>query len=142
MPTQWILLILEDGQFPDESIDYAIKLAKRMDCSISILMLYDNTIGKMKKKMNGRDMLKHVVDMIIAEGIQAEGHVAIGNKASTFLKHVAFHPPLSTIVWGGNMEIDAGQMKKKEDYWFSKVKSAIQCPVVRPTIKHKANKLR
>lgn len=142
MPTRWILLILEDGRFPDESIGYAVKLAKRMSSAISILMLYSYEGADEDEEVNGQDMLKHIMETITAEGLHVEGNIATGNKASSFLKHLALNPSLSAIVWGGNKEIGRRHMKKKEDSWFSKVKSSIQCPVVMPSMKDKSKKQR
>ncbi len=140
MPTRWILLVLEDGRFPDESIGYTVKLAKRMNSAISILMLYSYEQADNLEKHDGTNMLKHVMDTITTEGIHVEGHIATGNKASSFLKHLAINPSLSAIVWGGNRGIGTRQAKKIEDTWFSKVKSSIQCPVVMPSIKNKTGK--
>jgi len=140
MPAKWILLVLEDGLFPDESICYAIKLANRMDCSISILMLLDNTSDEVERNTVIQNMMKHTIDMILSEGVHAKGNFAHGDKASAFLKHLALNPSLSAIVWGGNEDIGKVPMKKKGDYWFAKVKSYVQCPVVRPKIKAKPGK--
>jgi len=137
MTAKWMLLVLEDGLFPDEIIYYAIKLAKRMDCSISILMLSVNTSDEIKRDASIQTIMKNTIDMILGEGIHAEGNFAHGDKASAFLKHLALNPPLSAIVWGGNEDIGKGPIKKKGDYWFAKVKSSVQCPVVRPEIKAK-----
>ncbi len=137
---QWIFLILEDGLFPHESICHAIKLAKRINCSISVLMLADYTDEGFEGKTDEQDMMQHTLDMITAEGIHAQGAFGYGDKASEFLKHLALKPSLSAIVWGGNEGIGKGQIKKKGDYWFTKIKSTIPCPVVRPTIKDKSKK--
>ncbi|MBU0993159.1 MAG: hypothetical protein KJ737_11755 [Proteobacteria bacterium] len=140
MSARWILLVLEDGLFPDESICYAIKFARRMACAISVLMLAGNTSDGDEYHSDMQDTMKHTVDNIIAEGIPAEGNFAYGDKASAFLKHLALNPSLTAIVWGGNEEIGKVTVKKKGDYWFTKVKSSIQCPVVRPEVKDKFRK--
>ena len=135
MTAQWILLVLEDGQLPDECICYSIKLARRLECSISVLML-----GKHSGEEEDSDMsvsLASVLDIIRSEGIDAEGDVVCGDKASAFLKHLARTPTLSAIVWGCREPIGKEGLKHKGDNWFGKVKSSVQCPVVRPEIKNK-----
>lgn len=140
MPTKWILLLLEDGIFNPESTCYAIKLAKRIGCSVSVLMLVDHIAGKSGKDTDDPDVLRQTLDMITAAGIHARGHFGYGDKASEFLKHLALNPSLVTIVWGGREGFVTGQKKKKTDHWFTKVKSTIQCPVIRPAIKEKYKK--
>lgn len=135
MSAQWILLVLEDGLFPDESICCAIKLAKRMNCAVSILMLPGNSIDENAKEADDHPLMKHAIDSIIAEGVHAEGDLKYGDKASAFLKYLALTPSVRAIVWGGNQEIEGKSIKKKDAYWFAKVKSSIQCPVVRPMLK-------
>ena len=111
-----------------------------MACAISVLMLAGNTSDGDEYHSDMQDTMKHTVDNIIAEGIPAEGNFAYGDKASAFLKHLALNPSLTAIVWGGNEEIGKVTVKKKGDYWFTKVKSSIQCPVVRPEVKDKFRK--
>ena len=138
MTTQWILLVLEDGQLPDECICYSIKLAKRMECSISVLMLSNHSTRQNDSEI--KDVLMPVLDTIRSEGINTNGDVVTGDKASSFLKHLARMPSISAIVWGGRQSIGREGMKQKGDNWFSKVKSSIQCPVVKPEVKDKSRK--
>ncbi len=137
MSAKWILLILEDGVFHEESVCYAIKLAQRMSCSISVLMLVANTDGTSEACSSEREIFEETLKIISAKGIDVMGKIRCGDKASEFLKHLASNPSFETIVWGGGEEIVAEHHVKKAAHWFTKVKSTIQCPVVRPTIKDK-----
>ncbi len=139
MPGQWILLVLEDNLFPEESLCCAVKLAKRMNAWVSILMLPGTKPTDRQPHERDLDiMMREAVDRVITEGIHAEGAFKYGDKASAFLKHLAMMPSLRAIVWGGKYEIGVRFMRKRENHWFAKVKSAIQCPVVRPVLKVKS----
>ena len=137
MQAQWILLVLEDGLFPDEGICCAVKLAKRMNCSVSILMLPGAVNIDDTKETDIQSQMDDTIKAMVAEGVHAEGNFIYGDKASAFLKHLAMNPSLKAIVWGSNGEIETKTKKKKAPYWFTKVKSSIQCPVVRPELKTK-----
>lgn len=134
MPGRWILLVLEDGIFSKESVCYAVKLAKRMDCAISVLMLTGNSSESLENDFL-HDTINHAIQMIESEGVSAEGTSSHGDKASVFLKHLALNSSMSAIVWGGSEEIDKPSVRKKGNSWFAKVKSSVLCPVVQPHIK-------
>ena len=134
-PTRWILLVLEDGLFPGERISYTVKLAKRMGCAISILMLPGNSLQETGIHGEEAEMMMHTLDMINGDGVYAKGVIMPGDKASAFLKHLALTGSLTIIVWGGQEEIEKGINRKNKDAWFTKVKSAIECPVVIPAAK-------
>ena len=134
-PTRWILLVLEDGLFPGERISYTVKLAKRMRCAISILMLPGNHLSETGMGGGEEEMMMHTLNMINGDGVYAKGVIMRGDKASAFLKHLALAGSLTIIVWGGQEDIEKGIAKKSKDAWFTKVKSAVQCPVVRPAAK-------
>lgn len=137
MSGHWILLVLEDNLFPEESLCCAVKLAKRMNAWVSILMLPGKVVDAPPYDGEFDIMMKEAVERIVMEGVHAEGEFKYGDKASAFLKHLAIKPSLRAIVWGGSYGIEAKSMKKRENHWFLKVKSAIQCPVVRPVLKAK-----
>ena len=135
MTEKWILLVFEDGIFPEESICYAIKLAERIDCSISMLMLKTNEDETSQDEILERERIQKIVDKMKAKGVMARGEVCYGDKASEFIKHLTSIPTLTTIVWGGREGILPDDGKKKADRWFLKVKSNVRCPVVRPSLR-------
>ena len=134
-PTRWILLVLEDGLFPGERISYTVKLAKRMGCAISILMLPGNSLQQTGIHGEAAEMMMHTLDMIKGDGVYVKGVIMPGDKASAFLKHLALTGSLTIIVWGGQEDIEKGTSKRNKDSWFTKVKSAVACPVVMPAAK-------
>jgi hypothetical protein len=141
MSLKWILLVLEDGVFRDESVCYAIKLAERINCSISVLMLVDNSDYEADKLNNSGKIIQIVLGIIRAKGINTMGKIRYGDKASEFIKHLALNSQLEAIIWGGKEESITGSKKKKSEHWFAKVKSNVPYPVVRPEIRDKSKKL-
>lgn len=135
MAKQWILLVMEDGVFHEESVCYAIKLAHRIHCSVSVLMLGANTENETEETNNAQQVFKKIMNLIKAENISTRGKIRYGDKASEFLKHLADNPSFLTIVWGGEEKTLSGRNKRKTDYWFAKIKTNIRCPVIRPTVK-------
>ena len=131
----WILLLLEDGVFNEESVCYAINLAKRIDCSISVLMLVANNARGAEGFNNEQRIVKKIINAIKAEKINTQVKIKYGDKASEFLKHLASSPSFAATVWGGEEDFAAGRNKTGKEHWFSKIKANIQSPVVRPTIK-------
>lgn len=132
---KWILLVLEDGAFHAESVYYAINLAKRIDCSISVLMLAANAECDSEGLNSEQGIVKKILKAIRAEKVNVQAKIRYGDKASEFLKHLAGSPSFAATVWGGKEEFVAGRNKIKKKHWFSKIKANIRCPVVRPTIK-------
>ena len=140
MSDKWILLLLEDGVFYEESLYYAINLAKRIDCSISVLMLVANNARGSEGLKNEQKIVKKIINAIKAEKINTQSKIRYGDKASEFLKHLAGSPSFAATVWGGEEEFAAVRNKTKKKHWFSKIKANIRCPVVRPTIKKRYGK--
>ncbi|MBL0731758.1 MAG: hypothetical protein JJW03_02755 [Desulfosarcina sp.] len=140
MSDKWILLLLEDGVFHEESLYYAINLAKRIDCSISVLMLVANKARGSGSLNNEQKIAKKIINVIKAEKINTQSKIKYGDKASEFLKHIAGSPSFAATVWGGKKEFAGGRNKTKKKHWFSKIKTNILCPVVRPGIKEKYKK--
>ncbi len=138
--SKWILLVLEDGVFREESVYYAIKLAERINCSVSVLMLVANPDYEADKLNNGEEIIEIVLGIIKARGINTIGEIRYGDKASEFIKHLALNSQLKAIVWGGKEESITGSKKKKSEHWFAKVKSNVPYPVVRPEIRDKSKK--
>ncbi len=126
---------MEDGAFHVESVYYAINLAKRIDCSISVLMLVSNAECDPEGLNSEQGILKKILKSIRAEKVNVQAKIRYGDKASEFLKHIAGSPSFAVTVWGGKEEFVGGRNKTKKKHWFSKIKANIRCPVVRPTIK-------
>lgn len=129
---------MADGLFHEESVCYAIKLARRINCSISVLMLQTTAENGNRGSNNAQNVFTKIIDRISVENIPVRGRIRSGDKASEFLKHLVEYPSFQTIVWGGEEDPLAGRKSNKTDDWFAKIKSTIRCPVVRPTVKDNA----
>jgi hypothetical protein len=140
IPIKWILLVLEDGEFREESVYYAIKLAERINCSVSVLMLVANSDYEADKLNNGEKIIEIVLGIIRSKGINTMGKIRYGDKASEFIKHLALNSQIEAIVWGGKEESITRSKKKKSEHWFAKVKSNVPYPVVMPEIRDKSKK--
>jgi len=129
--------MMEDGAFRAESVCYAVNLAKRINCSISVLMVATNTDHEDESLIHDQKVVKKVLDMINVEGVNTQSTVRYGDKASELLKHLAASPSFEAIIWGGEKKIVSGHNLKKPDHWLAKIEKTIQCPVVSPTKKRK-----
>lgn len=132
-----ILLVLENGVVDSAIVDYAVKLAKRMDCIISILMLvsYDreNTIDD---DLGEKALIAAGVH-IKNEGLTVNHDIRQGDKASEFLKYIAVAPTIAAIIWGSDGDIVTGRRRKKSEHWFEKVRPHITYPIVTPRTRAK-----
>jgi hypothetical protein len=135
MSVKWILLVMEDKTFRLESVYYTVNLAKRIDCSVSVLMLTEHSDDKNAQIANKQPMIEGVIDMIKAEGVNTQGMSRHGDKASGLLKHLAAYSSFEAIIWGGKVEITSKHPIKKPDHWLAKIRTTIQCPVVSPAKK-------
>lgn len=130
---------MEDETFRADSICYAVNLAKRIDCSISVLMLLPNANDDSEnvKSKPKRNCIETVLDMIREEEINTQGTSRYGDKASGLLKHLTTYPSFEAIIWGGKEEIASKHNIKRSDHWLTKIRSSIRCPVISPTKKYK-----
>ena len=133
---RWVLLVIEDETFKTESISYAINLAKRIDCSISVLMLTENPDSERYPLANESEIIKKILHMIKAEGVPVQGTSKHGDKASGLLKHLASYSSFEAIIWGGKEAIVSKHIPKKPAHWLGKIKATIRCPVISPTKKN------
>jgi K+-sensing histidine kinase KdpD len=127
-----LLLVLEDDAMSETTTRYAIKLAKRMDCSLSVLILSafkDETAFDLKRQQRLIDDVQGILEDESAKGLVA---FRPGDKASQLLKHIALTPSVKAIVWRGDEDIVAGRRPKMSAHWFAKVRSHIACPIIIP----------
>jgi len=137
MSMKWILLIVEDETFRTESVNYAVNLAKRINCSISVLMLTTNKDQAGNPFISEPEIVKKVLNIIKAKGVNTQGISRSGDKASELLKHLTTYPSFEAVIWGGKEKISLEHSRKKTDHWLAKIKTTIQCPVINPTKKRK-----
>ena len=128
-----IMLLFEDGKIRQESLLYAVELAKRMKNSLSLLLLM--TDGEWFDKNVLEEQFRASIDFIHREGVGASGEIRYGDKTSEFLKFLAVGNDPSTIIWGSNAKVitDRG---KKPGHWFSRAAEHVRCSIVSPTMKN------
>ncbi len=135
MSVKWILLVMEDEAFRAESVLYTVNLAKRINCSVSVLMLTENSDDRDDSSTDKQDNVEKTLDMIKAEGVYVQGMTRHGDKASALLKHLATYPSFEAMIWGGKQELTSKHGLKRPDHWLAKIRTMIQCSVVSPTKK-------
>ncbi|GAB6096548.1 hypothetical protein JCM14469_28010 [Desulfatiferula olefinivorans] len=131
-----ILLVLENGVIDAAVVDYAVKLARRMDGALSLVMLVP------------RDMASGLWETALAEAgerVRRDGQggcheIRRGAQASELLKYIAVAPAIAAIIWGGDGDILTGRRRRKSEHWFEKVRPLITCPLVTPRTRAKKGK--
>lgn len=128
-----IMLLFEDGKIRQESLLYAVELAKRMKNSLSLLLLM--TDGELFGKNAIEEQFCASMDFIRREGVPASGEIRYGDKTSEFLKFLAMGNDPSAIIWGSNAKVitDRG---KKPGHWFTRAAEQVRCSIVSPTMKN------
>ncbi|MBT4263639.1 MAG: hypothetical protein HN580_14430 [Deltaproteobacteria bacterium] len=126
---------MEDETFRTESVYYAVNLAKRINCSASVLMLTEYSDDENARFASKQKIVEKILDLIRAEGVSAQGISRYGDKASGLLKHLATYSSFEAIIWGGKKEITSKHNMQGPDHWLAKIRKTIRCPVVSPTKK-------
>ncbi|MBU1170906.1 MAG: hypothetical protein KKD44_15205 [Proteobacteria bacterium] len=132
-----LVLVLENGVADESIIHYSLKLAKRMDCAISVLMLVSYDKENHAQADMGKRVLLHAEEIIKKEGIRVDHEIRQGDKASEFLKYIAVAPTIAAIIWGSDEKIVTGRRRKKSEHWFEKVRPHITYPIVTPRTRAK-----
>jgi hypothetical protein len=127
------LVIFEDGSIREDALHYAVELTRRMDGSLSVLILNDSQAERMEERH--RREFDSVVKKLSWEGIQGPADIRYGDKASELLKFIALAPSFHTLIWGGEDHVLKAHRSKKRGHWFVKVAKDVGCPIVTPVIK-------
>jgi hypothetical protein len=126
------LVIFEDRIIRKDTMLYSLQLARRMEGSLSILMLHDQP-----EPSEQDNLQKEIAEML--EGFSSEEMVLLevrhGDKASELLKYLALAPSFHTVVWGGDGSVLREARRGKKEHWFAKVAQSISCPIVTPMSK-------
>ncbi len=128
-----LLVIFEDGSIRKGVLHYAVELARRMDGSLSVLILNDSQSEPMEARH--RREFDNTVQKLSWEGIQGPADIRYGDKASELLKFIALAPPFHTLIWGGEDHVLKTHRLKKKGHWFTKIAKDVGCPIVTPVIK-------
>ena len=130
-----ILLVLENGIAEEAKVRYAMELARRMDCRVSLLMLVPNeTAGG---NGEGQQVFSEAVKQLETEDLSGNHDIRYGDKASELIKYIAAAPTLAAIIWGSDGDIVTGRRRKKSEHWFEKVRPHIHAPIVTPKTRAK-----
>ena len=131
-----LLLVLENGIAEVAKVRYAVELARRMDCVVSVLMLvpYD---GGNAQKTGPQQAFNHAVALLENQNLSGFHDIRYGDKASEFIKYIAVAPTLAAIIWGSDGDIVTGRRRKKSEHWFEKVRPHIHIPIVTPRTRAK-----
>jgi hypothetical protein len=122
-----LLIVFDDARLHDESMRYAIELAKRLDCGLSALVLPGESADRSVGTASGFDAVRQVAR---AEGVDLELDLCEGDPPSLLLKYLATHPPLRALVWGGDAAVVSAHPQGGGRHWFGRVRRQIRCPVV------------
>jgi K+-sensing histidine kinase KdpD len=128
-----IMVLFEDGKIRNETILYAIELARRMESALSVLMLLTDEDEKSKNFVEAE--LDTIVETIQKDGIQAKREIRYGDKTSELLKFLASDHHPSTIVWGSNDNVIT-KRGGKPGHWLTKTARHVGCSIVSPIIKN------
>ncbi|MCP4196302.1 MAG: universal stress protein [Proteobacteria bacterium] len=128
------LVIFEDGSIREDALHYAVELTRRMDGSLSVLILNDSQSEYSEERHKWE--FDTVVQKLSWEGIQGPADIRYGDKASELLKFIALAPSFHTLIWGGEDQVLKAQRSKKKGHWFAKVAKDVGCPIVTPVIKN------
>jgi len=129
------LVIFEDGIIRMDTILYALQLASRMEGSLSILMLSNQS--EPDGQANAQKDLAEILEEI-SSGNTVSFEVRSGDKASELLKYLALAPSFHTVVWGGEDRVLKEPRYGKKKHWFAEVAKKISCPIVTPVSKERS----
>jgi hypothetical protein len=129
------LVIFEDGIIRRDTIFYALQLASRMEGSLYILMLSDESEPEVQAK--AQEALAEMLEGI-SFGNRVSWEIRSGDKASELLKYLALAPPFHTVVWGGEDKVLKESRYGKKRHWFAEAAKKISCPIVTPVSKERS----
>jgi len=131
-----ILVLFDSASIRNESLQYSLELAKRMNSSLMLLVIlsvegWKNTtsgIGPMlKQDAHVREILGEHIKTMKNETVSVEVAVKMGNPKSELVKYLAETGRVETIVWGGIPDL-----MNRKDHWLVQMKDILECPVVTP----------
>lgn len=138
-----ILALFDSASIRRESLRYSIELAKRLNSSLSLLVIlpfevHGTATGgiepMLERAAQAKEALEKHAQKIRKADIPVETAVRIGNPRSELVKYVAETGRFEIIVWGGIPDL-----MKSKDHWLVLMKDTLGCPVVSPFIKNDAS---
>jgi hypothetical protein len=135
-----IMVLFDSASIRPESIRYSIELAKRMNSTLTLLVILPFEVNPtvsggiepmIKRGAEAEKSLKQHIEPIKNAGLAVETAVRIGNPKSELVKYIAESGRFEIIIWGATPEL-----MKKKDHWLVRMKNTLECPVITPFIKN------
>lgn len=127
-----IMLLFEDGKIRQESLLYAVELAKRLQKGLRLLVLMGD--GDLRDKTLLEERFQSALASIRRQGVGATGEIRYGDKTSEFYKFLAVSHDPSAIIWGGNAKVITHR-GRKPGHWFTKAAEQVRCSIVSPAMR-------
>jgi hypothetical protein len=134
------MVLFDSASIRPESIRYSMGLAKRMNSTLTLLVILPFEISAkasggiepmIKRGAEAEKSLKKHMEPIKNAGLAVQTAVRIGNPKSELVKYVAESGRFEIIIWGAKPEL-----MKKKDHWLVRMKNTLECPVITPFIKN------
>jgi len=132
-----IMVLFDCLSIREEPVQYSIELAKRMDCSLSVLVLLsldsEEVLEADDLETRADRALQGALDSARRAGVEVEAEVRAGSPSSELMKFLAGARSVRTVVWGGAPS--CGDPMPDKSHWLSRMKDMLSCPVVVPSRK-------
>ena len=122
-----VLIVFEGCEVREDAMRKALELAKRLDCTLSALVLFGGASQDLAPNAFCVEALREVA---AAEGVNVRFELRHGDPASVLLKFLAVSPPFRALVWGGEAAVVTAHPYGGGRHWFGRVRGQIRCPVV------------
>ena len=135
-----IMVLFDSASIRSESIRYSIELAKRLDATLTLLVILPFEVNPtssggiepmIKRGAEAEQSLKKNIEPIENAGLSVKTAVRIGNPKSELLKYAAESGRFEIIIWGARPDL-----MKKKDHWLVRMKDTMECPIITPFIKN------
>jgi hypothetical protein len=133
MEQKKIMVLFEDGKIRNETVLYAVELARRMDSVLSVLMLMTDKDKETEDLIE--DKLDTIMETVQKYEIPIKSNIRYGDKTSEFLKFLASDHHPCTIIWGSNDNVIT-KRGGKPGHWLTKAARHVGCSIVSPIIKN------
>ncbi len=135
-----ILLIFENEEIYPEALMYAREFALRVDARLTLLMIvpmsFDarTAIGPRRSivkdiEIRAGKILSDCLQIFIAEGLEVNSALKIGDPAEEMMKFLADRPPFQAIVWGSGRDLP-DKTRAGQGHWLTRVAGRLECPLL------------
>jgi hypothetical protein len=142
-----ILLLMESPELRKESFGYAVELAARTESQLVVLIALP--VEAAASAPQGSQWAEDLGTTVQAElgryeesarsaGVTVQVVLRIGDQPSAVLKYLAGANHVRAVVWGGQQDVIGRGPQVKSPHWLARVESALDCPLVGPTVRNQA----